>query len=224
MTSIYIICEGRTESTVVKNILGPELAVKDVYFHPVRIGRRRRGGNVTFDRLEMNIRDQLLNNRNWYCTTLIDFYGIEPDFPGKKEAATKSELSDKLGVVCDAFADKLAQTLDEGPMRRFIPYVQMHEFEGLLFSDPMQLAFALRRQELAQQFWAIRNDFDTPEHIDDSPISAPSKRIQQMFPRYRKVQMGERAIRAITLEKIRDECPLFDAWLAKLENLPALPA
>ena len=109
-------------------------------------------------------------------------------------------------------------------MRRFIPYVQMHEFEGLLFSDPSQLAFALREQDLAQQLWAIRNDFETPEHIDDSPVSAPSKRIQKIFPSYRKVQMGERAVRAMTLDTIRQECPLFDAWLAKLETLPPLPA
>ena len=109
-------------------------------------------------------------------------------------------------------------------MRRFIPYVQMHEFEGLLFSNPSQLAYALRRQDLAQQFWAIRKDFETPEHIDDSPVTAPSKRIQNLFPRYRKVQMGETAAKAIGLRKIRQQCPLFNAWLDKLEKLTPLAA
>ena len=152
MTSVIVICEGRTESTIIKNILAPEVALKGVYLHPVRIGRKRkRGGNVTFDRLASNVRDQLHNNRNTYCTTFVDFYGIDANFPGKKEAARKSRLSDKQGIVCDAFADKLAQSLGEGPMRRFIPYVQMHEFEGLLFSDPSQLASAIRRQDLTQQ-------------------------------------------------------------------------
>ena len=161
---------------------------------------------------------------NAYCTCLIDFYGIDSDFPGKKEAARKSGLSDKQRVVCDAFFDKLAQTLKEGEMRRFIPYVQMHEFEGLLFSDPSQLVSAIRRQDLAQHFWDIRHEFDTPEHIDDSPVNAPSKRIQKVFPRYRKVQMGERAARAITLKKIRQQCPLFNGWLVKLESLQPLSA
>ena len=224
MIGVYIICEGRTESTIVKNILAPEFALKGVNLHPVRIGRRRKGGNVTLDRLELNIRDQLHNNRSAYCTTFVDFYGIDDDFPGKKEAAGISSLSDKQGVVCDALTDKLAQTLDEGPMRRFIPYVQMYEFEGLLFSDPSQLASALRRQDLAQQFRAIRHDFETPEHIDDSPVSAPSKRIQQLVSRYKKVQMGERVARATTLARIRQECPLFDGWLTKLEKLPPLSA
>ena len=79
-------------------------------------------------------------------------------------------------------------------------------------------------QDLEPQFRAIRHDFETPEHIDDSPVSAPSKRIQKLFPPYRKVQMGERVARAITLHRIRQECPLFNAWLTKLENLPRTPA
>ncbi|MCE2472361.1 MAG: DUF4276 family protein [Anaerolineae bacterium] len=224
MISVHIICEGRTESTIVKNILAPECAVNGIYLYPVRNGRTRKRGNVTLDRLDFNIRDQLHNNRSTYCTTFVDFYGIDVDFPGTKEAATKSSISEKQDAVCDALTGKLALTFEDGPIQRFIPYVQMHEFESLLFSDPSQLAFALREQDLAQQLWAIRNDFETPEHIDDSPVSAPSKRIQKVFPRYRKVQMGERAVRAITLKKIRRECPLFDAWLAKLECLPPISA
>ena len=208
-----------------KAILSPHLATFNLGVSAPRIGTSgKKGGAVTLKRLRENVSTCLLQDRNSYCTTLVDFYGIDVDFPGKKEAESKSNLPDKQRVVCHAFADQLAQTLDEGPMRRFIPYVQMHEFEGLLFSDPSQLAFALRRQGLAQQLWAIRNEFESPEHIDDSPVSAPSKRIQKIFPSYRKVQMGERAVRAITLRKIRQECPLFDAWLKTLEDLKPLPA
>ena len=109
-------------------------------------------------------------------------------------------------------------------MRRFIPYVQMHEFEALLFSAPGQLASEVGRPDLEQHFQAIRDAFATPEHIDDSPHTAPSKRIKQVFPRYRKVQMGLRAAGVMGLHKIRKECPLFSAWLARLESLPPLPA
>ena len=75
-------------------------------------------------------------------------------------------------------------------MGRFIPYVQMHEFEGLLFSDPDRLAVELGKQELAQEFRDIRYNFETPEHIDDSPVSAPSKRIQKIFPALQKSSNG----------------------------------
>ena len=225
MLRLSIVCEGPTESNFVKAILSPHLAAFNLGVTAPRIGTSgKKGGSVTLNRISDNVRDCLLQDRSSFCTTLVDFYGIDGNFPGKKEASRKSSLSDKQGVVCDAFALKLAQTLDDGPMRRFIPYIQMHEFEGLLFSDPSQLASALRRQELAQQLWEVRREFQTPEHIDDSPVSAPSKRIKKIFPQYRKVQQGERAARAIGLPKIRQQCPLFNAWLDKLETLPPIPA
>ncbi|MCY4539562.1 MAG: DUF4276 family protein [Chloroflexi bacterium] len=225
MIRLNVVCEGPTESTIVKNILSHHLATFDVGVGAPMVGTSgKKGGAVTLKRLRENVRDCLLQDRNSYCTTFVDFYGIDGDFPGKKEAARKSSLSDKQGVVCDTFSDALAQMLDVGPMRRFIPYVQMHEFEGLLFSDPDQLASELRRQDLAQKLWEIRRAFETPEHINDSPVTAPSKRLQSLEPRYRKVQVGERAAKAITLDAIRQQCPLFDDWLAKLEKLPPLPA
>ena len=144
-----------------KTIVSPYLSTLNVAVTAPRIGTSgKKGGAVTLNRLRENVRDCLLQDRNSYCTTFVDFYGIDSDFPGKKEAGRKLGLSDKQRVLCDAFADQLAQSLGEGPMRRFIPYVQMHEFEGLLFSDPSQLAFELKRQDLAQHFWAIRNSFD----------------------------------------------------------------
>lgn len=224
MTKVYIICEGRTETTVVKNVIAPELGMKGVFLSPIPLGGSGKSGNVTFPRLLRDIRNQLYSFRSCYCSAMVDYYGIDDNFPGKEEARKKSDLSEKQDAVCAALSDALAQTLDEGPMRRFIPYVQMHEFEGLLFSDPSQLAIALRRQDLTQKLWAIRHEFPTPEHINDNSVTAPSKRIEKLLPRYRKVQMGERAVRAITLAKIRQECPLFNAWLAKLENLQPLPA
>ena len=156
---LNIVCEGPTESRIVKTILSPHLATFDVGVSAPMIGTSgKKGGGVTLRRLRENVRDCLLQDRSSFCTTFVDFYGIDDDFPGKKEARRKSSLSDKQGVVCDTFSDALSQTLDEGPMQRFIPYVQMHEFEGLLFSDPNQLAFELGRQNLAQKLWAIRHD------------------------------------------------------------------
>ena len=208
--------------TFVKNVIAPELGTKGVFLSPIPLGGSGRSGNVTFPRLLRDLRNQLNSFKSCYCSTMFDFYGLSNDFPGKSDARTKPTLSQKQLAVCDALANKLSKTLDEGPMRRFIPYVQMHEFEGLLFSEPNRMAKGMGREDLAQRFADIRREFVTPEHIDDSPKTAPSKRIQKLFPRYRKVQMGERAARAVTLDTIRRECRLFDAWLRKLESLPTL--
>ena len=225
MLRLNIVCEGQTESAIVKTILSPHLATFNVGVSAPMIGTSgKKGGNVTLKRLRENVRDCLIQDRSSFCTTFVDFYGIDDNFPGKKEASSVSSLSDKQDVVCDAFADKLAQSLDEGPMRRFIPYVQMHEFEALLFSNPVALAMSIGKPELQNDLTAIREQFQTPEHINDNQNTAPSERILQLTSRYRKPLVGVLAALEIGLPRMRQECPLFDAWLKKLENLPPLSA
>ena len=104
-------------------------------------------------------------------------------------------------------------------MRRCIPYVQMHEFEGLLFSDPQALAASINKVRLSPKFTEIREQFSPPEDINDSPMSAPSKRITDLYSQYEKPTAGSIAALEIGLPKIRNECPLFDKWLTHLEKL-----
>lgn len=102
--------------------------------------------------------------------------------------------------------------------RRFIPFVMVHEFEALLFSDCRRFATAIGCEELARDFQSIRDGFPTPEDIDDSPRTAPSKRIENIFPRYEKMLMGVLASLEIGLEAMRRECPHFADWLERLEK------
>jgi hypothetical protein len=102
---------------------------------------------------------------------------------------------------------------------RFVPFVVMHEFEGLLFSDPVAFSKGIGRPDLATEFSAIRKQFTSPEEIDDSPITAPSKRLQALVPGYEKPLLGILAILEIGLTRIRAECPHFNGWLERLESL-----
>ena len=95
----------------------------------------------------------------------------------------------------------------------------MHEFEGLLFSDCDALSRGVGRPELQPQFESIRNQFTTPEDINDSPHTAPSKRMESIIPGYEKPLLGILAVLEIGLARIRAECPHFNAWLSKLESL-----
>jgi len=104
-------------------------------------------------------------------------------------------------------------------LRRFIPYVQIYEFEGLLFSDPQRFASGIDQPQLAAEFSAIPDDFSTPEEINDSPMTAPSKQIEKLFRRYEKPLHGSLAAMEIGLSTIRAECPIFDEWLRRLEGL-----
>jgi hypothetical protein len=95
----------------------------------------------------------------------------------------------------------------------------MHEFEGLLFSDPAAFSRGIGLPDLVDDFLAIRDQFSTPEEIDDSPVTAPSKRIQALVPGYEKPLLGALAALEIGLIRIRAECPHFNAWLENLEAL-----
>lgn len=94
----------------------------------------------------------------------------------------------------------------------------MHEYEGLLFSDPPGFAQAVGRPDLADDFQAIRSEFSTPEEINDSPETAPSKRVERLIPGYQKPLAGVQAAIAIGLDAIRRECPHFNEWVRRLEE------
>jgi hypothetical protein len=106
---------------------------------------------------------------------------------------------------------------------RFMPYVQMHEFEALLFSEPKILGEILTRdarpQKITRALLRVADDFPTPEEIDDGHTTAPSKRIRSFAKHYEKVTDGNLAATRIGLETMRRKCPHFDEWLSSLEAL-----
>ena len=95
----------------------------------------------------------------------------------------------------------------------------MYEFEGLLFSDPGKLAAGLYVEHLASDFATVRNGFSTPEEINDSPVTAPSKRILSLMPVYEKPLYGSLAAIEVGLDGIRSECKRFSQWVKRLETL-----
>lgn len=139
-------------------------------------------------------------------------------WPGREKAASlpfeekakciKSELSKKI---------KAAMGTSFNPST-FIPYIMMYEFEGLLFSDCVKFSKGINYPDLQPKFQMIRNQFQSPEEINDSPNTAPSKRIEKLFPGYQKPINGTLAILGIGLETIRKECTNFDLWIKTLEE------
>jgi len=65
----------------------------------------------------------------------------------------------------------------------------------------------------------VRAGFTTPEDINDGPMTAPSKRILRICPSYQKIAEGTLVAAGLKVGAIRAECPLFDAWVRRLEAL-----
>jgi hypothetical protein len=95
----------------------------------------------------------------------------------------------------------------------------MHEFEALLFSDCVAFARGVGRPQIESRLKAIRDQFRTSEDIDDSPETAPSKRVEAVIAGYTKPLFRVLAALEIGLDKIREACPHFRCWLEKLQNL-----
>ncbi len=217
---IHVICEGQTEEMFVNEVLAPHFDRLKISLHPSLIGKPgHKGGNVKFERLFTDIRNRLLSDKTAYCTTFFDFYGLHEDFPGKRNAADLAETSSKAQLVAAEMHSALTHKLGVEVMRRFIPYIQMYEFEALLFSSPQNLAAGIGQIALAPALQAIREQFLQAEDINNSPNTSPAKRIEKLFPAYKKPLHGALAALEIRLEIIRQQCPLFDAWLRQLEAL-----
>ena len=204
MTRVAISVEGKTEEEFVKNILAPGLEPASVYPEPILLGS---GGNVTVERLASDMSKFVWNFD--FVTSLVDFYGFRD-----KGSDTREDLERRIKQTV---ISKITRALDDS---RIFPYVQQHEFEALLFSDVR--AFSIlpyATNDIVDNLTSIRSRFDSPEDINDSRDSAPSKRIVNLIPRYQKVVDGSLVADEIGLEKIRAECPRFDEWVTKLESL-----
>lgn len=220
MTRVHIICEGQTEETFVNEVLAPHLARHQVYPAAGLVGKPgHKGGHVTTARMAFDIKRRLLDDRQAWCTTFFDFYGLDADFVGKAAAAARQSHGEKAAVVEAALREHMTAQTDDTAILRFLPYVQMYEFEGLLFSDPAKMAAGLYQNEIATRLAAIRADFGTPEEINDSPHTAPSKRIVGLMPDYDKPLHGSLAALEVGLDVIRAECPRFNGWVGSLEKL-----
>ena len=222
MIRVHVVVEGLSERSFVNSVLAPALWIHHVYLNPIVLGGPgHKGGNVNYARVQKDVLRQLKQDPSAYCSTMLDFYGLGKDFPGAPVPTNLSNLEKVTYIEQAVKQDIIAQAPDLRADVRFLPYLQLHEYEGLLFSNPAAFARGINQSNLARRFQSIREGFPTPEDIDDSPHTAPSKRVLQLCPSYRKVLNGTQAAIAVGVDTMRRECPHFRNWLERLEQLGA---
>jgi hypothetical protein len=230
MTRLLIHVEGETEETFVKEVLTRHLRGCGYERVGARLVgnarlRQRRGGIRAWSSVRADIVRHLREDAGAIATTLVDYYALprtgDKAWPGRDRAAGLSFELKAVTVEQEIESDLTAFMGADFNPRRFIPFVVMHEFEGLLFSDCGAFSRSIGHPELKTDFQKIRDDFKTPEEIDDSPVTAPSKRVQKLIPNYEKPLLGTLAALAIGLDTIRAECPHFNDWLTRLESAAA---
>jgi len=218
---LNFVVEGQTEETFVRDVLAEHLAMHGVYAvaRCVETSRTRlktfKGGMSTYARARGDIERWLKQDHSAYFTTMFDLYGLPDDFPNVGKIKSLDDPHTKAQLIENAMAKDIGD-------RRLIPYIQVHEFDALLFCAPNVTDAALGAPPVGSRLNAlqqIRSSFPSPEHIDDGVTTAPSKRIIQIYSGYRKQIFGPLIVQRTGLAALRRECVHFHDWISKLEEL-----
>jgi len=223
---LNFVVEGQTEETFVNRVLRPHLATFSVWAsaHQITTSRRRgaicRGGHTHYGALKKDLllwtrQDQ---NADAAFTTMIDLFALPTDFPGYDTALLAPDPWTRVKLLEQSMKTDLND-------RRLVPYIQVHEFEALIFTKPDELAFVYSEpdhrtaiQELAQ----VAAGFSSPEMINDGRDTAPSRRLASLIPEFpgMKSTAGPLITERIGLTQLRQKCMHFHEWLSNLEALP----
>lgn len=242
LKTMCIIVEGKTECNFVSNVLSKHLLPFGFTITPITLptgksqsgvakgGWRRNNGYQEAVKQICNViktrRDATL------FTTFFDLYGIPSDIPCFSKL-TNSNLSpmEKSEIVGNQFKSDIKALFSDDSsfiLDAFIPYIQPFEFEAFLFVDVdisakiLTSACDQKQTKLKVDLSQIADQFTTPEHINNSPDKAPSKRLESLVPGFCKNKVGRaglswRISEEVGIENIRKVCKHFDRWLLQLE-------
>ena len=218
IATLNVVVEGQTEEEFVGKQLREHLATFNVFVYARRVLTSRhgatfyRGGTTNYARAEKDIRNWLSQRGDAYVTTFFDLYGLPTDFPGHADSRRHQSGAMRAEVIEQALAASIGH-------HRFIPFIQPHEFEALLFTDIEVIDRGLALTNPGSRLAHLRREIGgtTPEDLNDSPQTAPSKRLLRLG--YEKTFHGPLIASEIGLPAIRAACPHFAAWLSQLEKL-----
>lgn len=214
MGKTLILVEGQTEERFVKLVLSDYFFQRDICLIPriietkeVKSGPNFKGGINSYQKIKKDLLKLLADSSAGIVTTMIDYYGLPRDFPSFND---KGNCYSKVKSAEESFARDISNP-------KFVPYLQLHEFEGILFSAPKAISSTMDTSGKSDFFvQRIRDQVSSPEEINDGPDTHPSKRILKLFPNYNKPFQGELISSRIGMDKILSDCPHFNSWVARI--------
>lgn len=222
MLEIIVFAEGPSDEQFIKRVVAPALRPLSLFLKPVTLktSQQASGGAVSFDRLKFYARNALRQKPNVILTTFFDLYGLDADFPDFHHSIKLPDIYQRATSIETAMHQSIVAHIGCRP-DRFIPHIQPYEFEGLLFSNVNAMVDVEPDwKDCLVPLQQVRAEFDTPEHINNSFETKPSKRLEDMLlPKYKKTRHGPLIAESIGLNRIEAECVHFKAWLGRLREL-----
>lgn len=222
MKVINILCEGQTEQRFALKVLKPYLLPFDILVRTRLLSKRNdrnnRGGMVSYEKTKRDIELMIKSNRDGsfekhYFTTMVDLYALPPDFPGFSDRPQDAYLW--VGNIEESLAADVSHS-------RFIPYIELHEFETLVICNPSKLQSeypdSAKSIEKMDAKWH-KDVGDNPELVNTQRTTSPSHRIISALEehyRYDKVKSGTSVTSDIGIDALRAMCKHFNEWIEKL--------
>jgi hypothetical protein len=233
MIRLHILVEGQTEEEFVNSVLTEHLGDFNIStdVRSVITSRDRkkninyRGGMSTYQKAKRDLERWMKedNNSDSFFTTMFDLYALPKDFPKFDESQTQSDPYQRIADLETAFAEDLAQAFSTNVERlHFTPYIQLHEFEALILSDPEKFSVRfIEHDKQIKRLVALCLSVHSPELINDGEETAPSKQIIKEIPEYKgaKASAGPLIAKEIGIHTLREKCPHFNEWITALEKL-----
>lgn len=233
--------EGRTECNFTKNVLAEHLIQHGWIVRPItlitgknKIGVHKGGWRRTdgYKNALKQICNTIKSEKDAALyTTFFDLYGFPSDIPCFEESKMLVSPYEKAKLYEKQIKQDINDLLkDDGNYNkaRFVPYVQPYEFECFLFVDEICSAYELSNDEtickyIEEEIKKISSQFITPEHINNDPATAPSKRIEHMVPGFVKNKAGRagfswKIVREVGISNVRQKCFHFNEWLTSIEE------
>ncbi len=211
---LIIIVEGKTEKEFVLETLQPYfygIGFYNVVAMEIQTGKEQKGGFVNYQHLKKDVL-KMLREPDTIVTTLVDYFGMPTNLPNYANCQALNGVNQRINCL------EASMKTDIGFGDRFIPYIQQHEFEALLFASNRGFTNYFG-EKIGDAMGNVIAQYDNPEDINDSPQTAPSKRILSIIPSYKKVNDGNLIAMEIGLQTIMEKCPRFRAWLDQLTAL-----
>jgi len=221
MINIYVVVEGYTEERFIKDFFPLFFRDKNFYFQPIVLETSRtpqkkyKGGLNKYSQLKRDILRLLKQTHVSLVTTMIDYYNLPQDFPGKTTLPS-GDIYRKVAFLEEEFFKDINH-------EKFMPYIQIHEFETLLFVDKIGFEVCYKNnKKVLNKIVQIFNQYPNPEEINDSPTGHPSARIEQIDDSFSKTLHGLEILKIIFKEKgpeiFLQKCKHFSEWINKIKK------
>ena len=215
MKNVYIYCEGQTEEAFINNVLGPYFANIDIWVYPIVCTTKRtqlkkyRGGVCDYAKIKKELYLICRNHHNEIVTTMFDYYAMPDNTP--LIGCNDSDIYTRIEKIENAINKDIG-------LNNCHFNLSLHEFEGLLFSHPESFGL-IADETVVNKIKETKDAALTPEHINNSPDTAPSKRLETLIPGYAKVKNGSILSQNMGIDVIMENCYHFSSWVKKIISL-----